>query len=467
MANNNGGRKSRGAGGPDEGKTDTTVDVVKLPANSVQESRSRSRPVAQSEDSQAARPAARAGTLDPNSIRPTRRRAAIPDVAPAAGDAVAPSAAARKKPPAKTPSDPPSASAANTAASNVSPDADAVPEHVRQRFVQIGRRYYFPDGARAFTDRINRLTTPSENTEVIRSLVTIAKARDWNEITVRGTERFRREAWSAATAAGLTVRGYRPTEFDQTRLVRALHERQAPSEAAARRPTKGAIGPQEHGENAPGSDRAARRATQELLVGRLIDHGRATYRHDPQQPMSYFVKLETERGERVIWGVDLQRAFRESLTQPQPGDAVGLRATRQEAVQVKATQRDAHGQVVRERDLQTHRNRWIVEKVELFDARAAAARTVLDASIDPQQAVKTHPELAGTYLQVRAAELVARKFRDPEDRHKFVSRVRSALAESVARGEPLPPVRLRERSAVQPDPKVRADRDREPAAVRG
>ena len=40
--------------------------------------------------------------------------------------------------------------------------------------------------------------------------------------------------------------------------------------------------------------------------------------------MSYFVKLKTARGEQVIWGVDLERAFKESLTKPERGDEVGL-----------------------------------------------------------------------------------------------------------------------------------------------
>ena len=40
-------------------------------------------------------------------------------------------------------------------------DHQTVPDHVRRRFVQVGRKYYFPDGARAFTDRGRRLTTPS------------------------------------------------------------------------------------------------------------------------------------------------------------------------------------------------------------------------------------------------------------------------------------------------------------------
>src|SRR5258708_17002505 len=97
--------------------------------------------------------------------------------------------------------------------------SSAVPAEIAKRFVQVRNKYYFPDGARAFTDRGNRLTTPSENTEVLRSLIGIAQARGWQEITVRGTERFRKEAWVSASAAGMAVRGYNPSDIEQSRLV--------------------------------------------------------------------------------------------------------------------------------------------------------------------------------------------------------------------------------------------------------
>jgi putative DNA primase/helicase len=328
----------------------------------------------------------------------------------------------------------------------------AVPEEVRRRFVQVKNRFYFPDGARAFTDRGTRLTTASENTEVVRSLILIAEARGWSEVTVRGTERFRREAWFAGQLAGVDVHGYKPSEFERGRLVRSVN-RQGPG------PTEDSVTPGER--STPPEPERRPRKRDELLSGRLIDHGPAPYRHDPHEPMSYFVKIETSRGGRTIWGVDLERAFKESLTNPEAGDEVGLRAVRQEAVKVRTQKRDAQGELI-EGDLETHRNRWIIEKRGFFDARAEAARTVRDVSIDAKQAVKQHPELVGTYLQVHAAELAAKRFRDPQDRERFVEKVRSALAESVARGEPLPAVRLRERAAARaPQPP-----EREPAPVR-
>ena len=342
--------------------------------------------------------------------------------------------------------------ASQASASPGSKPAHAMPEEIRRRFVQVRNKYYFPDGARAFTDRGTRLTTGSENTEVVRSLILIAEARGWSEITVRGTERFRREAWFAAQKLGIEVRGYKATEFERSRLVRGM-SRQGPG------PTEDSITP---GERPPPPDAEARpRRRDALLTGRLVDHGPAPYHQDPHEPMSYFVKFETGRGERTIWGVDLERAFKESLTKPAIGDEVGLRSVRQEAVKVRTAKRTAGGELVGQ-DLETHRNRWVIEKRGFFDERAEAARIVRDVSVDRKQAVKTHPELIGTYLQVHAAELASKRFRDPQDRERFVARVRSALADSVARGEPLPAVRLRERASER----AREARDREAARAR-
>src|ERR1700683_432521 len=148
-----------------------------------------------------------------------------------------------------------------------------VPDEVRRRFVQVKNRYYFPDGARAFTDRGTRLTTSSENTEVIRSLIQIAEARGWSEVTVRGTERFRKEAWFAARLAGLEVRGYRPNEFEHGRLVRMLG-RQGPA------PVEDSV---TAGDRPPPPETEARVSEKRggLLTGKLVDHWAAPYRQDP------------------------------------------------------------------------------------------------------------------------------------------------------------------------------------------
>src|SRR5687768_6896774 len=40
---------------------------------------------------------------------------------------------------------------------------DVIPDTVKERFIQIGSNFFFPDGAEAFTDHGNRITTRSEN----------------------------------------------------------------------------------------------------------------------------------------------------------------------------------------------------------------------------------------------------------------------------------------------------------------
>ena len=140
--------------------------------------------------------------LEENSIGPARRRAkAVAAAIPAA------------QPEHLKPVTRPKQSAAK----------QTVPEDVRRRFVQMKNEYFFPDGAKAFTDRGDRLTTQTENTEVVRSLITIAQSRGWGEVRVRGSERLRREAWAAALTAGIEIRGYKPSEFEQSRLARNLH----------------------------------------------------------------------------------------------------------------------------------------------------------------------------------------------------------------------------------------------------
>jgi hypothetical protein len=324
---------------------------------------------------------------------------------------------------------------------------------VRDRFVQEGHRFYFPDGAPAFRDRGRRLITSSENTQVVHSLIEIAHSRGWTEVRVSGTERFRREAWQQARLAGLNVRGYRPSEAEQAQLIRALSRSlvRSPERVDAISVDAGTQAPPKEGQAGSGSPGG--QEPRERITGKLVDHGRDGYRHDPNEDPSYFVRLKTREGIREIWGKDIERAVVKSLTQPQIGDDVVLVRTGRDLVTVKRPERGADGQLT-PKEVDVFRNRWVIEKESFFEARAAAAQVVRNAGVEPQEAVRQHPELAGTYLNLRAAELASKALRDPEDRRRFVAQVRSALADDIERGDPLQPVRLREQVA----PKAAKDR---------
>ncbi len=163
----------------------------------------------------------------------------------------------------------------------------------------------------------------------------------------------------------------------------------------------------------------------------------------------------------------MQRAIKDAATRPQIGDDIGVRAVRRDAVKVWTPTTDADGRRIGEKRLETHRNAWIVETQAFFKSRAQAARLVRDPQLDRRQAVKRHPELVGTYLQLHAAEIAAKSIRDNQDQRRFVDSVRRALADSIARGEPLSPVRLKEpaKPGVAP-PRTPAPAERETAPTR-
>jgi hypothetical protein len=307
--------------------------------------------------------------------------------------------------------------------------------------VQDGHRFYFVDGAPAFRDLGRRLTTASENTQVVRSLIEIAHSRGWTEVTVSGTERFRHEAWRQARLEGLAVRGYRPTDEQQAQLIRSLARGLTrPPDTVSADSQPAAPAPSQLPREAPVHD-----LPRERVAGKLLDHGRDAYRHDPDAEPSYFVRLQTPDGPREIWGKDIERAVGKSLTQPQIGDEVILQRTGRDAVTVKRQERDAQGELST-KEIDAYRNRWVIERKEFFEQRATAAQIVRDEAVGPREAVRERAELAGTYLSLRAAELASRALRDPQDQRRFVAQVRRALADDIERGEPLQPVRLRERA---------------------
>ena len=189
------------------------------------------------------------------------------------------------------------------------------------------------------------------------------------------------------------------------------------------------------------------RRGSELLIGRLKDHGRANYQFRATEDPSYYVKLLTSRGERTLWGKDLERAVAQGETAPKIGDLIGARRIAREAVTVTARERDAEGRVIAQDEHHVHRTRWVVEKVTFFAERARLARRLRDEQLDVRESVRAHPELRSTFLSVRAAEEFAtRRISDPKDRERFLALVRGAMAGSIQKGEPLPAVRLRTNS---------------------
>jgi len=205
----------------------------------------------------------------------------------------------------------------------------------------------------------------------------------------------------------------------------------------------------------------ARPASDRLVTGVLVDHGAAPHGFDPKASRSYFITVRTERGERTLWGQELERALVQSRTQPKLGDPIGIRENGIDPLSVVVRERNAEGQVRTVTRLDTPRGHWIIERREFFDERAAAAEALRDARASRREVIRNHPDLAGAYWALDAAAKVAEeKIRDPGSRERFLKLVRESLAYATERGEPLPVARKRAQETQAADPAAPSERAR-------
>ena len=341
----------------------------------------------------------------------------------------------------------------------------ALPEGILDRYYRIGAKYYLDNGELAFTHHAEKLTTPSENTEIVRDLVEIARHNGVHDITVTGTERFRREAWAAATRLGIEVRGYEPTLHDEKQLVRAMARENGPrsgardaggraapdSAAAAAGTTLPAIDPTS-GSSMDSVPRAAadRGATGQgrTYTGELLDHGPEHYQRNPREDMSYYVQVGTDTGAIDLWGLDLKRALAEAKSRPKNGDLVVVRQTGQRDVTVRAREFDEAGRFLGEREKDTHRNRWSIEKEEFVRERTELAAVLRDERVSAERGTEAHPQLLGSYFIIKEAEEYAKqRYRTRQERQRFVDSTRERLAQIVEGGDALPTTRIWSRPA--------------------
>jgi hypothetical protein len=249
-----------------------------------------------------------------------------------------------------------------------------VPAHIAAKYLVKGNTYHFDDQTVAFIDRGTQLTAQTHNKAIIQDLVAIAQARDWQHVTVSGTQAFRREAWKAASSAGLAVSGYSPSEIERLAVERERNRRDPPSgaETATREVQSAGAAPGSAAERESREEWAGIKTTKGVRYGTLVAHGEAPYRHDATQSASYFVTLKDSSGrERTSWGVGLKDAIRDSKTAPTVNDLTGIRRVGSTPVTVVQRSLDEDGEVVAQ-PIDAKRHAWEVEKASYFTQRAGA-----------------------------------------------------------------------------------------------
>ncbi len=252
--------------------------------------------------------------------------------------------------------------------------AASVPAHIAAKYLVKGATYHFDDQTVAFVDKGTSLTVQTHNRAIIQDLVAIAKARDWQAVTVSGTQAFRREAWQAAASAGLTVSGYTPSEIERVAVERARgrHDPSTPPEASARESDSARAQPGSAARRESSTESPSLKTAKGVRYGTLVAHGEAPYRHDASQSVSYFVTVRDAGGqERTSWGVGLRDAFRDSKTAPAVNDLIGIRRSGSTPVTVMGRLVDDQGEVTAQA-IDAKRHTWEVEKAQYFTQRSGA-----------------------------------------------------------------------------------------------
>ena len=105
------------------------------------------------------------------------------------------------------------------------PEAIAKSYYVEDRGSE--RRYYddYRRQALAMRATATAIRTRREDLTTIRAMLTLAQARGWQTLEVKGSPAFRREAWIEAQARGLEARGHRASDPDRQEAERRSAER--------------------------------------------------------------------------------------------------------------------------------------------------------------------------------------------------------------------------------------------------
>jgi hypothetical protein len=260
-----------------------------------------------------------------------------------------------------------------------------------------------------FEDTGRTLATASEDRTVIAHMVEVAKAKNWSELQLKGTEEFRRQAWIAAELAGVPTRGFRPKELDHAMLTAAreamrigageqtgdAHQARTntletaagltPDDPEPETPVPGAQAsaraapiaaapagrpPQQSDRASPGPQSAAPSPSPSLeqpaagvTAGVLVAHGPAPFNHDAKQNSSYYATVRTVNGERTVWGLDLERAISEAGVQV--GQHIELEKGGSRTVTSRQRQFDAQGNELTPKTVTSRRNEWRVSSPDM------------------------------------------------------------------------------------------------------
>lgn len=305
-----------------------------------------------------------------------------------------------------------------------------LPPDIRSRFIVSSKKdrlfesgttdFHFRVGSKqgelAFYDAGKQLVTSASDKATIASMVEIAKTKHWDEITVSGSDEFRRQAWLEARLANIEVRGFEPKDIDKQLLAEMQRTRSPenrmvatdnirdiafnPNKADARQThinvdelTKGEKSGMQQASTilkskelseefsaAVLNDLEKRVRGERVYVGTAIDFGKAPYEFNKDNATSFFVKLNTQAGEQIIWGKQLEQAI--SGGDIKRGQDIVLSNPGKKDVVVKEKVYNSQGLQTGVRDKPATLNEWKATPLDKFTDRAVIPPPVQSQSLD-------------------------------------------------------------------------------------
>jgi hypothetical protein len=269
----------------------------------------------------------------------------------------------------------------------------------------------------AFVDAGKTLQTALNDKETIRAMVEVATAKNWKEVTLTGTDDFKRAAWLEARLNGLEVRGYHARDADKQLLTELQQRDRSANSMSVAQSARAVDAPPRTDEQQPkrkhidgdaltSSEQTAlvnsrafltskdlgEKFTNEALrelesrlrgervyTGELVDHGRAAYKFEKGNDLSYFAVLKTRTGEQVVWGKGLEDA----MVDRKPGEQIVLQNVGRKDVIVQERVRDAQGLVVDVRPKDAQLNQWKAEPLSQYMARSQPGQQERAAGLRP------------------------------------------------------------------------------------
>jgi len=185
-----------------------------------------------------------------------------------------------------------------------------VTDDLTGKFLRVGNKLYRTSDDKTPIVRIAGDRLETSNIDALPDIIRIAKANGWTSIKVGGGDQFKKAAYLAAAAQGLTVENYSPSKIAQAeaeRLRARIAERanrregrkpakkppQAEDEQSKLKALAERFLSQSHAENARDPD--LRRA--QSLVAQTISIARAKY---PDDPVKASKEVEARRQEVAI-----------------------------------------------------------------------------------------------------------------------------------------------------------------------